>query len=68
VRLPEDSIRPATRSEFQGLGYAPLVIELRLDDGALVAVAARPWDREQLAGPFLAAAVASMPPRSEKRY
>jgi hypothetical protein len=68
VRLPEDSIRAATRSEFDGLGAAPLVIDLRLDDGALVAVAARPWHREQLAGPFLAAAVTSLPPRTQEPY
>jgi hypothetical protein len=68
VRLPEDSIRVVPRSEFRGLGPAPVVIDLRLDDGALVTVAARPWDREQLAGPFLAAAVESLPPRSQERH
>jgi hypothetical protein len=68
VRLPEDSIRAATRNECRGLGADPLVIELRLDDGALVEVAARQWHREQLAGPFLAAAVASLPPHPQGRF
>jgi hypothetical protein len=64
VRLPEDSIQVAARNEFRGLGRAPVIIDLRLDDGALVRVAARQRDRDELAGPFLAAAVASLPPRS----
>ena len=68
VRLPEDSIRPADRKEFRRLGLNPVAIDLRLDDGALVTVAAGKWHRTELAGPFLAAAVASLPPRPQERY
>jgi len=63
VRLPEDSIRAAEPGEVSGLGPTPLVIELRLDDGPLLAVAAAARDRTLLAGPFLAAAVSSLRPR-----
>jgi len=68
VRLPEDSIRSAGRAEFRRLGLSPVVIDLRLDDGALVTVAAGQWHRTQLAGPFLAAAIASLPPRPQQRH
>jgi hypothetical protein len=67
VRLPDDSIRAAGRAEFRRLGLSPVVIDLRLDDGALVRVAAGQWDRTLLAGPFLAAAIASLPPRPQER-
>ena len=60
VRLPEDSIREAEPGEVTGLGRAPMVIELRLDDGPLMTVAAADRDRTLLAGPFLAAAVATL--------
>jgi hypothetical protein len=65
VRLPEDSMRFATPGEAPGLGRTPLVMELRLDDGALVAVAAANRDRTLLAGPFLAAAIATLTPRRD---
>ena len=65
VRLPEDSIRFAAPDEATGLGRTPLVIELRLDDGGLVAVAARSPHRTLLAGPFLAAAMATLRPHRD---
>ena len=65
VRLPEDSIRFAAPGEATGLGRVPLVMELRLDDGALVAVAAANRDRTLLAGPFLTAAIATLTPRRD---
>jgi hypothetical protein len=67
VRLPEDSIRVVDRGQFRRLGLNPVVIDLRLDDGALLTVAAGQWHRTELAGPFLAAAVASLPPRPQQR-
>jgi hypothetical protein len=65
VRLPEESMRFAAPGEATGLGRIPLVMELRLDDGALVAVAAANRDRTLLAGPFLAAAIATLTPRRD---
>lgn len=65
VRLPEDSMRFAAPGEVTGLGRIPLVMELRLDDGALVAVAAANKDRTLLAGPYLAAAIATLTPRRD---
>jgi hypothetical protein len=65
VRLPEDSMRFAAPGETTGLGRMPLVMELRLDDGALVAVAAANRDRTLLAGPFLAAAIATLAPHRD---
>jgi hypothetical protein len=58
VRLPDDSMRFARPGEVRGLTTTPLVMELRLDDGSLVAVAAAGRDRTNLAGP-------SSPPPSE---
>jgi hypothetical protein len=63
VRLPDDSMRFAEPGEVSGLTTRPLVMELRLDDGSLVAVAAASEDRTSLAGPFLAAAIATFSPR-----
>jgi len=63
VRLPDDSMRFAEPGEVSGLTARPLVMELRLDDGSLVAVAAASRDRTSLAGPFLAAAIATFTPR-----
>ena len=63
VRLPDDSMRFARPGEVSGLRTMPLVMELRLDDGSLVAVAAASQDRTSLAGPFLAAAIATLTPR-----
>jgi hypothetical protein len=63
VRLPDDSMRFAKPGEVSGLTTMPLVMELRLDDGSLVAVAAASQDRTSLAGPFLAAAIATLTPR-----
>ena len=65
VRLSEDSMRFAARGEASGPGRRPLVMELRLDDGAVVAVAAASRNRTLLAGPFLAAAIATLTPHRE---
>ena len=65
VRLPDDSMRFAKPGEVVGLTTMPLVLELRLDDGSLVAVAAASQDRTLLAGPFLAAAIATLTPRGQ---
>lgn len=61
VRIPEDVIREAAFTEVRHLGYRPVVISLRLDDGPLVDVAAAGTDRTLLAGPFLAAAIPGLP-------
>ncbi|HZB48951.1 MAG TPA: hypothetical protein VE547_07630 [Mycobacteriales bacterium] len=65
VRLPDDSMRFAAPGEATGLGRRPLVMELRLDDDTVVAVAAADRDRTLLAGPFLAAAIATLTPRRD---
>jgi hypothetical protein len=57
VRLPEDDIHDAKPHTVRGLGAFPVVISLRLDDGAVVDVAAAAADRTLLAGPFLAAVI-----------
>jgi hypothetical protein len=61
VRIPEDVIREASFTQVRRLGYRPVVIRLRLDDGPLVDVAAAGADRTLLAGPFLAAAIPGLP-------
>jgi hypothetical protein len=63
VRIPDDSMRFARPGEVRGLTTTPLVMELRLDDGSLVAIAAASRDRTNLAGPFLAAAIGTLTPR-----
>lgn len=65
VRLPEESMRLAAPGEVTGLGRMPLAMELRLDDGRVVAVAAANRDRTPLAGPFLAAAIGTLTPRRD---
>jgi hypothetical protein len=67
VRLPEEDIKPPA-DHPRGLGADPLSIALRLDDGAIIDVAAAVQDRMVLVGPFLAAAIPGLPPaRVEKR-
>jgi hypothetical protein len=58
-------MRFAAPGEATGLGRRPLVMELRLDDDTVVAVAAADRDRTLLAGPFLAAAIATLTPRRD---
>lgn len=53
----EHAVRGTTRREVGRLGPDPVVLELRLDDGRLVEVAARDTEISTLVGPFLAAAV-----------
>ena len=65
VRFPEESMRFAAPGEVTGLGRMPLAMELRLDDGRVVAVAAANRDRTPLAGPFLAAAIGTLTPRRD---
>ncbi|HEX6754574.1 MAG TPA: hypothetical protein VF109_01365 [Mycobacteriales bacterium] len=65
VRLPDDSMRFAAPGETTGLGRMPLVMELRLDNGSLVAVAAAERDRTVLAGPYLAAAIGTLTRRRD---
>jgi hypothetical protein len=57
VRFPEGTVRRISRETAKGLGPAPVMVLLRLDDGGLVELAARREARELVAGPFLAACV-----------
>jgi hypothetical protein len=61
VSGPDRPIRQTFRVEVAGLGAAPVVLTLRLDDGRTIQVAAREADRTALAGPFLAAVIPSLP-------
>jgi hypothetical protein len=61
ARIPEEAIRYAADKSVRGLGDAPLVLRLRLDDGDLIEVAANEAHRTLLVGPFLAAAIPGLP-------
>jgi len=67
VRLPEDNPRPADCDGPSGLGLRPYTLQLRLDDGSLMEVAAAAADRVTMVGPFLAAAVDGHSSRGQKR-
>jgi hypothetical protein len=55
------AIRTADRCEVARLGTDPVVLSVRLDDWRTVEVAARRRDTAALAGPFVAAAMRSLP-------
>jgi hypothetical protein len=67
VRIAEDPIEPAGVGQENRLGPGAVQLRLRLDDDAVIAVAAPAWAREQLAGPFLAIAALGRPPDIWKR-
>jgi hypothetical protein len=71
VHEPADQIRDAGRGEVAGLGAAPVVLSLRLDDGPLIEVAARYSTRVLLAGPFRTVALpgcAQAPPEPPQHH
>lgn len=57
VRCPEGSVEPARAAALKDFGTGPVMLRLRLDDGAVVDIAAAAADRELMAGPFLVACV-----------
>ncbi len=67
VRIAEDLIEPAGSAQERRLGAGAVQLRLRLDDDAVIAVAAPAWARERLAGPFLAIAAHGLPPDISKR-
>ena len=67
VRIVEDLIEPAGSAQERRLGAGAVQLRLRLDDGAVIVVAAPARARERLAGPFLAIAVHRLPPDISKR-
>jgi hypothetical protein len=69
VRMPEQVIRDGSGWSLRGLGDGPLRLDLRLDDGRLVEVAAPGTARTLLTGPYLAAAIPGLPlARRERPY
>jgi hypothetical protein len=67
VRIAEDLIEPAGSAQERRLGAGAVQLRLRLDDDAVIAVAAPAWARERLAGPFLTIAAHRLPPGFSKR-
>jgi hypothetical protein len=67
VHIAEDVIEPVRNTEKVGLGPGAVAFRLRLDDDAVIAVAAPAQAREKLAGPFLAIAVHGLPPGMSER-
>ena len=59
VRFPEGAVTSISREEARGLGPAPIVVLLRLDDNRLIELAAPAEAHDLVAGPFLAACVMS---------
>lgn len=57
VRFPEGMVTRAAHPQVKGLGPAPVVVRLRLDDDRLIELTAPGEARELVAGPFLAACV-----------
>ena len=55
VRFPEGSVEPVRADGLKGFGTGPVMLRLRLDEGAVVEVAASATHRELLPGPFLVA-------------
>jgi hypothetical protein len=67
VRFAEDKIEPLQHKDAVRLGRGAVALQLRLDDNAVIAVAAPSCVREKLAGPFLAVAVHGLPPGMSER-
>jgi len=65
-RAADSPVRTSTRQELTRLGAHPAVFALLLDDGRAVEVASRERDLQVLAGPFVTAAIAAVPPRSKR--
>jgi hypothetical protein len=63
----ERAILHTTRLEVRRLGADPVVLRLRLDGGGVAEVAARDEDIGALAGPFVTAALAALPPSRIRR-
>jgi hypothetical protein len=57
VRFPEGSVEAASAKEVRGLGPQPLRLRLRLDDGAVLELAAPGEAMTPLVGPFVVAAM-----------
>jgi hypothetical protein len=57
VRFPEGSVETASVKEIRGLGRQPLRLRLRLDDGAVLELAAPSEAMTPLVGPFVVAAM-----------
>lgn len=69
VRFPEGNVERLSPDDVKGLGTHPVGLRLRLDEGAVVEVAAASAARYRLAGPYAVAALvgsgrgpADMPP------
>lgn len=67
VHIVEDLIEPAGSAQEHRLGAGAVQLRLKLDDDAVIAVAAPARSRELLAGPFLAIATHGPPPDISKR-
>lgn len=61
VRMPEEGLRDVRPDEVGRLGRDGFVVLLRLDDDSLVEVAAARAHRNDLVGPFMAAAIPGLP-------
>jgi hypothetical protein len=61
ARNADRAIQATCRAEVPGLGAAPVVLTLNLDDGRRAEVAAREADLNALAGPFVTAALPRVP-------
>lgn len=57
VRFPEGSVEAASAKEVRGLGPQPLRLRIRLDDGAVIELAAPGEAMTPLVGPFVVAAM-----------
>ena len=67
VRTAENVIEVAGAAAGSRLGAGAVQLRLRLDDDAVVAIAAPAWAYELLAGPFLATAAHRQPPGVTER-
>jgi hypothetical protein len=67
VRIPEDVIRYVPAEDMRGLGSAPQVLGLRLDDGQIIEVATASAAHSVVVGPFVAAAMTGLPTAPAER-
>ena len=61
TRGPDREVRHTSRFEVRGLGSDPMVLTLTLSDRRVLEVAARATDLTTLAGPYLTAAIPTLP-------
>ncbi|MEO8519034.1 MAG: hypothetical protein ABI438_07605 [Dermatophilaceae bacterium] len=64
VRFAEDAIEPVQPVSPLRMGSGAVMLRLRLDDDAVIAVASSPRAWEMLAGPFIAIAAQGLSPTS----